>query len=93
VTRRDHHDQTPTIRTSLREIAADPEFWRGVLDAWHGKPLDVPDDSNWAYERGRCYVAACRSEGRAPLRQYVGDKLNENLVRDLAHYFDTGAII
>ena len=91
--RRSHHDQIPTVRISVRKIVVHPEFWRGVLDAWQGKPHDVPDDDRWFYERGRAYANACRGEGRAPLRKYVGNKLNKNLVREVAYYFDKGDIL
>ncbi len=77
--------------TTIEAIAEHPNFLRGLLDAWQGRPSTPPFyDELWAYERARYYVAACRREGRAPLRPIVDGKLNPALIREIHRLFRDG---
>jgi hypothetical protein len=87
-------EQISTSRTTTRAIVADPNFLRGVQDACQGRPSDPPlYDPRWAYERARSYVAACRRDGRPPLRPIVDGKVNPAIIRELDRLFDAGDLL
>ena len=87
-------EQISTSRTTTRAIVADPNFLRGLQDAWLGQPSDPPlYDPRWAYERARFYVAACRLVGRPPLRPIVDGKVNPVIIRELDRLFEAGDLL
>jgi hypothetical protein len=47
-------EQAQTYRVSVRRIVASREFARGLDEVRNGFPFD-PDNSDWDYERGRCF--------------------------------------
>jgi hypothetical protein len=86
--------QIETGLTTTRAIVADPFFRLGMEDALQGRPSDPPPhDYRWSYERARFYVAACRRDGRPPLRPIVDGKVNPAIIRELDRLFASGDIL
>jgi hypothetical protein len=65
------HKQIATVPISLRDILASKEFAQGFHEVRRGLPLN-PDNSDWNYERGRCFAVIAPPD--MPLR--IGRALN-----------------
>jgi hypothetical protein len=69
-------EQVRTYDVAIADIVASREFARGVDEVRRGLPFN-PDNSDWDYERGRCFGFIAPLD--MPLR--IGGKLNPKALK------------
>ena len=87
--------QIKTRNVSFSFIVGAKAFREGVEDYLNGvaPDFDKPRGKHvWTYERGRQYAAACAADGRRPISNRVGPRVNRAAIRDLADLYGNSII-